>query len=78
MGQGFSILQEVSFCDAPKLSSDIIDVTECVLMDLGVDVNLASLWEVSNIHPAFEEKENANEKRKKGESKGTVWQRKNI
>ena len=45
-------------------------------MDLGVDLNLASLWEVSNIHPAFEEKENANERRKKGESEGTFGREK--
>lgn len=38
-------------------------------MDLGIDPYLASLWEVSNIHPAFEKKkkkkENANGRRKK-------------
>lgn len=40
-------------------------------MDLGVDLNLASLWEVSNIHPPFEKKENANERKKR--VKGRAW-----
>lgn len=37
-----SIPQGVCFPDVPKLSADIIHVTECAPMDLGVDLNLGS------------------------------------
>lgn len=42
-----------------------LGVFVCVPMDLGVDLNLDSLWEVNSIHPVFEEKENANSKGEK-------------
>lgn len=60
----FSILREICFRDVPKLSPDFFHVTEYESTDLGVDLNLASLWEVRNIPPAFEKNENANERGK--------------
>lgn len=38
---------------------------QCEPVDLDVDMNLVSLWDVSNIHTAFEKKENANERGKR-------------
>lgn len=43
-----------------KMISLFIHASKCAPMDMGVYLNLASFGEISNIHTAFENKENAN------------------